>query len=537
MSEKKYMGESLLSSKPLRKLNIVLRDSSITNSKLSDGSVSKTKLDDELANIMTLSSLHVSGFQMVDSIESLPSEPNTVGWLVGNHLYLYVGNGEQLYMDCGELRGAKGASGASAYEIWKQESGNSNKTIQEFLDSIKGIKGDKGDKGDQGPQGLVGPQGPSGVADVSDKTLINDTTTGGATNFLSAEVGKLGIMTYDCSKGGLVAYATVQDAIYSVPQSFQKGGLTIAVVLKGTGEYLNYYLPSRDWSDKAEDWVVGSLGISQSEGTSTNTAISQKAFTDSINKLREEKVDVAALEDAISDTDDDSEEEEVKKVPTSKAVREYVTGQKDVIDSGVNEKITGIQQDVNTAKSELKEQVNMAKSSMEELVSTTKEELTSQVDTSIEGLKAEVKEKVEGLETTIGNGSEPEEGTVLKRVSDIEATIGDTETDGSIRKNIADINEILVTKADKEIIKTVINDSDDEIPTSKAVMGYVSGVKESIDTSIKEESKTLQGNIDALREEFNERINTIPKFLNMSESEYDNLEGKDSDTYYMLTEE
>ena len=64
-----------------------------------------------------------------------------------------------------------------------------------------GATGAKGEKGDRGPVGETGPQGNSGIADASNKSLINDAVTGGATSYLSAEVGKLGILTYDCYKG------------------------------------------------------------------------------------------------------------------------------------------------------------------------------------------------------------------------------------------------------------------------------------------------------------------------------------------------
>jgi hypothetical protein len=121
-----------------------------------------------------------------------------------------------------------------------------------FYNGSKGSKGDKGDKGDKGNKGEVGMQGNSGIADASNKTLVNDAITGGETDFLSAEVGKLGILTYDCSKGGSVTHATLQDAINSVPTTFQKVGLTITY--KSGNTIYSYTLKANTWSADPANW-------------------------------------------------------------------------------------------------------------------------------------------------------------------------------------------------------------------------------------------------------------------------------------------
>ncbi|MQN15115.1 hypothetical protein F7D94_14595 [Prevotella copri] len=95
-------------------------------------------------------------------------------------------------------------------------------------------------------------QGNSGIADASNKTLVNDAITGGETDFLSAEVGKLGIQTYDCSKGGSVTHATLQDAINSVPTTFQKVGLTITY--KSGDTIYRYTLKENVWSADPANW-------------------------------------------------------------------------------------------------------------------------------------------------------------------------------------------------------------------------------------------------------------------------------------------
>lgn len=115
-----------------------------------------------------------------------------------------------------------------------------------------GATGAKGEKGDRGPVGETGPQGNSGIADASSKALINDAVTGGETSYLSAEVGKLGILTYDCSKGGTVEHASLQDAINAIPITFQKAG--ISIIYKSEDSIYRYALKSSSWSTDPVNW-------------------------------------------------------------------------------------------------------------------------------------------------------------------------------------------------------------------------------------------------------------------------------------------
>lgn len=115
-----------------------------------------------------------------------------------------------------------------------------------------GATGAKGEKGDRGPVGETGPQGNSGIADASSKSLINDAVTGGETSYLSAEVGKLGILTYDCSKGGTVNHASLQDAINAVPSTFRKTG--ISIIFKSGDSIYRYGLKSNTWSSDSVNW-------------------------------------------------------------------------------------------------------------------------------------------------------------------------------------------------------------------------------------------------------------------------------------------
>ncbi len=132
--------------------------------------------------------------------------------------------------------------------------GDGTSTTLSVKNGSKGSDGARGEKGDRGPVGETGPQGNSGIADASNKSLINDVITGGETDYLSAEIGKLGILSYDCSKGGTVTHASLQDAINAVPASFRKQGLTI--IYKLNKEIKVSTMKSTVWSSNVINWFT-----------------------------------------------------------------------------------------------------------------------------------------------------------------------------------------------------------------------------------------------------------------------------------------
>lgn len=116
----------------------------------------------------------LGNYVAVSSVSELPDpgEP-TIGYLVGENLYLYVGTGgntlDGKYQNCGPFRGPAGANGA------------------------KGDTGAQGPQGEQGIQGIQGPQGPQGNPGSSVDypfELVNNLTTDDATKGLSAAMGK-----------------------------------------------------------------------------------------------------------------------------------------------------------------------------------------------------------------------------------------------------------------------------------------------------------------------------------------------------------
>lgn len=94
---------------------------------------------------------NLTGYKAVEDVSDLPMEPSTIGYLVGDNLYVYVGEGgdtlDGKYKNCGPFRGLKG---------------------------------------DRGPQGNSGYRGEAGELEV-----VNNLTDGGETAALSAEQGKV----------------------------------------------------------------------------------------------------------------------------------------------------------------------------------------------------------------------------------------------------------------------------------------------------------------------------------------------------------
>ena len=148
--------------------------------------------------------------------------------------------------------GSKGSDGARGATGEKGEKGDRGDRGPIGATGATGATGAKGEKGDRGPVGETGPQGNSGITDASNKALINDAVTGGETSYLSAEVGKLGILTYDCSKGGTIEHASLQDAINAVPTTFRKAGITI--IYKSGDSIYRYTLKSNTWSSDTANW-------------------------------------------------------------------------------------------------------------------------------------------------------------------------------------------------------------------------------------------------------------------------------------------
>lgn len=92
---------------------------------------------------------NLTGFKTLTDTSLLPDEETTLGYLINNNLYVWVGEGGDTaagkYENCGPL------NGESAYEIAVQQGFSG--TEEEWLASLKGEDGEPGADGRQGVDG------------------------------------------------------------------------------------------------------------------------------------------------------------------------------------------------------------------------------------------------------------------------------------------------------------------------------------------------------------------------------------------------
>lgn len=247
----------------------------VTNSKIADGAISRSKLNNDLSDLMSLMSFHVSKFQAAHSVDSLPKYSNTTGWIVDNHLYLYTGeDASQPYVDCGEIRGAQGVQG---------EKGD------------KGDKGDKGEKGERGYQGLY-------ISDI-EQPIVSDKDEGINLIRITRSDGK--VYSFQIKNGSKGSQGTSITSVAQTETSTEDGGKNVITVTlsngtsykintyNGTGRNKGYYYSSLSALQSAvpnpstTDWAIvnGEVYICESAGTWKDTGYSWKGNTMSLNSL------------------------------------------------------------------------------------------------------------------------------------------------------------------------------------------------------------------------------------------------------------
>lgn len=262
------------------------------------------------------------------------------------------------------------------------------------------------------------------------------------------------------------------------------------------------------------------------------------------DKVKLDKIDLNALEAAINNANTAADNTNTAIKNAEKATAEAEAVNAELTDDNIF-KVTDRHSNVKTLQLYDQAAINTelagikGKTDKEEGVDTSKVNLRT-LSESLEATSLEVK----GI---IGNTDDAEDNidtkevnlkSLSKDIAAIKEDIGDSETDGSVKKDIADINAALDTKVSKDTIKTKINDSDGEIPTSKAVNAGLDEVKKSVTTledtiGSSDKEGTVKGDIKKLQD----NVSSLPKFLSMTESEYSGLDTVDADTYYMITEE
>lgn len=169
---------------------------------------------DTVNTLCNVSTNAIKGYVVISSTSDLPTSPTTdqqmKGYLLGTTLYVWVGNG-------GDTLDGKYQSA-----------------------QLKGEDGKTGEKGD------------SGVS-LGEVVLVNDLTTGGEVNALSAEMGK--VLNEKIENKGddvyMVTSSSLADAVAEVPLDDRKVGLVIRLPGEGTSvrryKYMGKYYTDVDW--------------------------------------------------------------------------------------------------------------------------------------------------------------------------------------------------------------------------------------------------------------------------------------------------
>lgn len=128
----------------------------------------------------------LGGYVVLDSVQELPASPSNpnLGYLIGTHLYVYVGTGgdalDGKYKDCGEFKGSKGDNGEGIESI--EKTGTSG-----LVDTYTITYTDGSTSTFTVTNGADGHDGVS----LGEVAIVNNLTEGGIEKVLSAEQGKV----------------------------------------------------------------------------------------------------------------------------------------------------------------------------------------------------------------------------------------------------------------------------------------------------------------------------------------------------------
>lgn len=141
------------------------------------------------ASSIEVGSSAIGGFVALDSIADLPESPSDphIGYLIGTHLYVYVGTGgdtaDGKYQDCGEFKGQQGEQGEDGNGIVSIVKTSTSGLIDTYTITY--------DDGTTSTFNVTnGADGHDGVS-LGEVAIVNNLTEGGSDKVLSAEMGKV----------------------------------------------------------------------------------------------------------------------------------------------------------------------------------------------------------------------------------------------------------------------------------------------------------------------------------------------------------
>lgn len=300
----------------------------------------------------------------------------------------------------------------------------------------------------------------------------------------------------------------------------------------------------------------------------------------SADKIKLDKIDLNALEASINNANQAADNTNTAIKNAEKATAEAEAVNAELTDDNVF-KVTDRYSNVKTLQLYDQAAINTelagikGKTDEEEGVDTSKVNLRT-LSKSLDATSTEVKD-------IIGNTDDAEDNidtknvnlkSISKDVTSIQSAIGSAETEGSILKSIADnasniagnsasITAILggednKVDTDKVNLKTLSDDvnaiiGDENVDTKKTNLSSLSSSVSSLQTAVGDDKGGIKKDIadinstlgdtdtkDTVKydiKQLQDNVASLPKFTCLTEAEYNGLDEKDEDTYYMLTEE
>lgn len=228
----------------------------------------------------------VLGYKNAESVEHLPDIPaeeeKSVGWLIGDNLYVYVESGGDIkdgkYKNMGAFRGPQGRQGASAYEVAWSEGFRGSES--EWLESLKGKDGKDGKDGvSLGEIALVQELEES---DGSDRRVVSQKAVSEGirqANELIAETKSL-VNTY---RGKVVPVTVTSNRRYTgdvgeKPVTVSGAGYCVTTVDRGDNLYVRFNPYS---STEVNGWIK----YLDAEGTIVAVDFTTGTFTDGLQRV------------------------------------------------------------------------------------------------------------------------------------------------------------------------------------------------------------------------------------------------------------
>ena len=229
----------------------------------------------------------LTGYRAAQSVSDLPTEgvDPTLGWIVGNHLYIYVEEGgdtlDGLYQDCGQLRGEKGDKG---------DKGNDAVVLEgvSLADSMEAVE-EAETPSETVPTANAVMELNEVINDVPEKTKTRSTTTAATIYIYASDFG----LTY-FEKGTELTFtlggAATQATLYAVKSD--DSAINLSYIYNGTAKQVtvsrtdikSYYAYSRTRDKSLTCVIPGTGGLAGDVDAIEEDVAGQQAELDTLSE-------------------------------------------------------------------------------------------------------------------------------------------------------------------------------------------------------------------------------------------------------------